>query len=261
MFLNLSIDLLTKNLVILAGIAGIIAVQKPYADNLSSQANVDYVKSEKQLKVFNNIQKQIPAFGFDNLVANFNFLGYIQYFGDNKARETTGYGLIPDYFEAIAKNDPRFIRAFLSLSTANSVFAGQPEKTVALLDKSIATVAPNRQKMPDAFYLWNYKGIDQILFLGDIQGAKNSYLNSAKWSAERGDKSSKFASDRAMETVNFLAGNPDPKKVQVAGWMSILTTAKDDRTREHAIAQLKTLGAEVVVTDRGELKVKISKGV
>ncbi len=261
MFVNRSIDLLTKNLVILAGIAGIVAVQKPYADNLSSQANIDYVKAEKQLKIVNNIQKQIPAFGFGNLVANYNFLSYIQYFGDNKAREATGYSSITDYFEAVAKHDPRFIRAFLSLSTANSVFAGQPEKTVALLDKSIETVAPNRQKMPDAFYLWNYKGIDQILFLGDISGAKNSYLNSAKWSGERGDDNGKFASDRAMETVNFLASNPDPKKVQIAGWMSVLTSAKDDRTKEHAIAQLKALGAEVVITAQGELQVKMPEGV
>jgi hypothetical protein len=261
MFFNRSISLLSKNLLVLAGIAGIFAIQKPYADNLSSKANVDYAKEEKQLKLFTSIQKQMPAFGFDNLVANVNFLGYIQYFGDNQAREATGYSLITDYFEAVAKHDPRFIRAFLSLSTANSVFAGQPEKTVALLDKSIEAITPERQKMPDAFYLWNYKGIDQILFLGDIKGAQNSYLNSAQWSRELGTEGGNYSADRAMETVSFLASNPDPRKVQVAGWMSILTSTKDDRTRDRAIEQIKALGAEITVTAQGELQVKMPEGV
>jgi hypothetical protein len=261
MFFSRTIVLLTKNLVVLAGIAGIFAVQKPYADNIGLQENVDYFQEEKQLKLFTSVQKQIPAFGFNNLAANINYLGYIQYFGDGKARETTGYSSITDYFEIIADRDPRFIQAFLSLSTANSVFAGQPEKTVALIDKSIETVAPHRQKMPDAHYLWNYKGIDQILFLGDIKGAQESYLNSAKWSGERNDEGSKFAASRAMETVNFLAGNPDPRKVQVAGWMSIFSTAKDDRTRERAIAKIKDLGAEITISAQGEVQVKIPEGV
>jgi hypothetical protein len=257
MFFNRSIDILVKNLVILAGIVGIIAVQKPYADKLSSQVEIDYVKEEKQLEIFTSVQKQMPAFGFDNLVANFSFLGYIQYFGDNPARQATGYRLIPNYFEAVVKHDPRFIRAFLSLSTANSVFAGKPEKTIAFLNQSIKTIEPERQNFLDAFYLWNYQGIDRILFLGDVEGAKKAYLNAAKWAGEHRDEGSQFSARRALETVSFLESNPNPRKVQIAGWASVLTSARDDKTIQYAVSRLKALGAEIVITAQGELQVTV----
>ena len=48
-----------------------------------------------------NFLKSMPSFGYDNLIANGVYLSYLQYFGDDEAREKTGYGLSPEYFEIV----------------------------------------------------------------------------------------------------------------------------------------------------------------
>ena len=37
--------------------------------------------------------KNLPSFGFDNLIADWTFLKFLQYFGDDEARDVTGYDL------------------------------------------------------------------------------------------------------------------------------------------------------------------------
>ena len=72
-------------------------------------------------------QKLIPTFGFNNLRADLTYLQFVQYFGDQKARKQTGYTLVPSYFDNVVNYDPNFTQANLSLSVANSMYAGQPE--------------------------------------------------------------------------------------------------------------------------------------
>ena len=96
--------------------------------------NTDYKKQERQLQTALNLKKIIPSFGFDNLVADSFYLDFVQYFGDKTARDNTGYSLTPQYFEAIAKKDANFIQAYLTLATANSMYAGKAEETISLID-------------------------------------------------------------------------------------------------------------------------------
>ena len=52
--------------------------------------------------------QQVPSFGFDNLIADWYFLGFLQYFGDQEIRQETGYQVSPDFFRIILDRDPRF---------------------------------------------------------------------------------------------------------------------------------------------------------
>ncbi|GAB4244282.1 MAG: hypothetical protein Kow0049_34140 [Stanieria sp.] len=256
MLLKLSHQYLAHSLAALVCLTGIIFFQKQhYSQTVILQENIDYFQQEQSLKTTLNIQKKLPTLGFRNLIADLNLLKYIQYFGDDKAREVTGYPLITDYFEIIVEKDPRFIQAFLSLSTANSVFAGKPDQTVTLMNQALNSLTP--EKFPMGYYVWTYKGVDEILFLGDLKAAENSYQKAAEWADLQTEPTWKDMAIQANNTAQFLATNPDSTKVQVYAWLNILSSARDEKTKQHALQQVKALGADIIVTETGELQVKL----
>lgn len=258
MLLKMLHQYLAYSFATLGCLAGIIVFQKQYySQKVIFQKNLDYFQQEQSLKTDLNLQKKMPNFGLGNLIADWNLLKYIQYFGDDKAREVTGYPLVTDYFEVIVEKDPRFIEAFLSLSTANSIFAGRPDQTVALMNQALNSLNP--EKFPMGYYLWTYKGVDEILFLGDLKAAKNSYQKAAEWANLQTESTWKDAATRANDTAQFLATNPDSTKVQIYAWLNILSNARDDKTKQHALQQVRALGADIIVTETGEFQVKLPK--
>ncbi len=233
----------------------IFCLQKKQVDKLAHEDNFNVIKQEKKLAATVKLQNKIPDFGFSNLTSNWNYLQFIQYFGDGAAREITGYSLIPEYFAAMVKQDPYFVRAYLSLSAANSIYAAQPQKTVEFLEQVLTHIDP--QKFPYASYLWTYKAVDELLFLGDTKAAEHSYRMAAKWAKKRGDEAGKLIAQRNLETAEFLATNPDSKLVRISGWSFILSNAHDDKTRRYILEELKTLGAEIVVNSQGKLEIRL----
>lgn len=189
--------------------AGILLLQNIYLNKITSKdkTEVDYTQEEQSIKVVLDLQKNLHSFGFDNLLANWNFLNFIQYNGDTEARDKIGYSLTPDFFETIVDRDPRFVQAYLILSTANSIYAARPDKTVPLLNRVIQSISPETSTL--APYVWIYKGVDEILFLGDIKAAQNSYDTASKWFGIQGNE---YMSVQTRETAKFLATNPDAKK-------------------------------------------------
>ena len=70
--------------------------------NPSSQINV---LSEPQLSMI----EKLPSIGFRNIVANWSFIQFIQYFGEDEARRKTGYGKSADfYLSTTIQHDPYF---------------------------------------------------------------------------------------------------------------------------------------------------------
>ena len=234
---------------------GVIGLQKLYyLTQINEKQSVEYLKEEQDLEVQLDFNNKIPTFGFDNLIADWHFLNFVQYFGDKKAREQTGYSLTPSYFESIVNHDPHFIKAYLTLSTANSIYAGEPNQTVFFLNKVLNSISPD---FPLAYYLWIYKGIDEILFLGDLKAAQRSYEMAAKWASFRDDTAGSVLAAQARETAQFLATNPDSKKARIGAWITILTNAPDEKTQQRALNEIKALGGEIIITPEGRLSVKV----
>ncbi|WP_342597089.1 hypothetical protein VKI21_17445 [Cyanobacterium aponinum UTEX 3222] len=236
--------------------SGIWFLQNQYTKKYLQAENIelDYFQQEKELATALALQKKMPTLGFANLLADWQYLQFIQYFGDSKAREETGYSLVTDYFQLISKYDPNFVDAYFILSTANSIYAGQPEETVTLLNQILSRLSPEIN--PNAFLLWNYKAVDEILFLGDIEEAKKSYLKAVDWISMEDDKELKPVADRISETVKFLENNPDSKKAQVSAWLTVLNGVFDDKTRQMAIDKIKSLGGDVII-ENGKINVKL----
>lgn len=227
--------------------------QKQLAQNVLTQDKNTYLKQEQYLQTAVKLQQKMPVFGFDNLFADWTYLQFIQYFGDTEARENTGYSVVTNYFENIVDRDPNFVQAHLVISSANSLFAAQPEKTVDLLNQVLATVTPEVPNYP--FLLWTYKATDEILFLGNLGAAKNSYEMAAEWASMRNDDLGKELSSRYLDTAKFLASNPNSTDAQIGAWVNVLSQAQDLKTQQHVIKQLEELGAEVSITEAGEIKI------
>ncbi len=224
-----------------------------YQSGLKAQ----YLKEETLEETNLELLQRSPSLGFDNLVADWTFLKFLQYFGDGEARQKTGYSLNPEYFEIIVDRDPRFIEAYLFLSPASSIYAGRPDQTVALMDKGLKSTSPDTS--PDSYLIWIYKAVDELLFLGNTKAARHSYEMAAQWAIAQNHPKSQQIAARARKTAQFLACNPDSKRAQVNSWTMILVNAVSDRTRQLAIGRIEALGGQVIITPQGEVKVQLPK--
>ena len=198
--------------------------------------------------------KRMPTLGYDNLVAGWAFLTFLQYFGDVEARQQVGYGLSPEFFEIIVARDPLFIHSYLFLSTSISLFAGQPERSVALMIQGSQAMTPTLP--PGGYRLWRYLGIDQLLFLGQGQAARQSFLTAARWADQSPEPGAAAVAQASRQTANFLAHNPASNAAQISAWVQVLNLAVDERVQQRAIEQIQSLGGEILARQRGQVTVR-----
>lgn len=254
-FINLSFSLSIS----VVSITNILLLQKNSLKKVDTVEDKEYYQKE-QIAFDNNakIRKQMPSFGFNNLIADLAFLKFVQYFGDGEARQVTGYSTVTDYFEDIVNRDPNFIQSHLVMSASNSLFAGRPEKTVQFINKALENVDKDVPNYP--FLLWTYKAADEILFLGDIKAAKHSYEMAARWARQHEEvELGNEMAGRYDKTAKYLASDPDPTQAQFGAWMSILYSTRDSKTQNHILDRLKELGAEVNISPNGKFEIKPPK--
>lgn len=212
---------------------------------------------QKQQQTTFDLVRYLPRFGFQNLVSDYTFLRFLQYFGDDIERSQLGYGLSPDYFESILNDDPYHLEIYPYLFTASSFYAGQPSRTVTMAEKGLSKM---NATFPDKGYIvWRYKAIDEILFLNDISGAIQSLEIAAKWADQTGTPEAITVATVSRTTAQFLSTNPDSRIARASAWSNVLARAVDDLSRERAIAEIKKLGGEVTITEGGAVQVFLPK--
>jgi hypothetical protein len=248
--LNLS---LLKTLGLVAVIGGLmvamVEMQQEKVKTLTKEKLLErnYSQESRLENAQVELLKNMPAFGFNNMLANWAMLQFIQYYGDGDTRKETGYGLSPDFMEIVTKNDPKFVRAYLMMSVASSVNAGKPERTIEIMNKGLAKLSPD---VTDAYFLWLYKGVDELLFLGDIPAAKKSYQMAADWAKIAGNE---FIEKSARGTVKFLETNPDSRAPRVGAWMLVWISSQDEETRRLAKENIEKLGGKLVVVNNNQV--------
>ncbi|GAX37366.1 hypothetical protein [Nodularia sp. NIES-3585] len=232
---------------------GVSLIQFPQLQTLlTSKEDISLDVLETDMKTESlrlNFLKKMPSFGYGNLIANWVYLSYLQYFGDDEARAKTGYGLSPDYFEIILEQDPRFLAAYLSLSTSASIYAGMPERAIEIMERGLQSLSPWVPQR--SYYVWRYKGIDELLFLGDTKSAQESFATAAEWASNFSDDESQSIAASSRQTSIFLSQNPDSKTAQISAWVMVLNNQVDDKTRARAISEIEALGGKVTITPEG----------
>ncbi|KJH71511.1 hypothetical protein [Aliterella atlantica] len=254
-------QLISVSIVAVLSIGVIVVLQLPLLKELANKAQTDSVadlnKDLESERIRLTVLQKLPSFGFRNIIADYTFINFAPYFGDDEARAKTGYALSPEYFEVIINRDPYFLDAYRFLSSSTTLYAGMPERTVALMEKGLKSLSPQVPK--NSYYIWRYKGTDELLFLGDSQAARQSFETAGKWADTYSDKDSKYISQLSYQTAQFLAKNPNSKSAQVSAWSLVLNNAFDDRVRKIAISRIQALGGKVSITPDGQLKVQPPK--
>jgi hypothetical protein len=242
---------------ILGAFAVVVYLQTPQLASLKQRKSLTKAvlgQQEAQLKAQLSIAKTLPTFGFDNLVADWHFIDFIQYFGDTEVRAKAGYGASMEYFEAMLDRDPRFLYAYFYLSSTGSLYAGQPEKSVSLMNSGLKSLSP---KVPDrGYYIWRLKAVDELLFLGKIPDARNSMLTAANWARQSSTTEGQNVARLSQGTAAYLARNPNSKQAQFDAWNMVLGAAVDDFVIKRAIVGIRSTGGKVTISPSGEFKVE-----
>jgi hypothetical protein len=238
---------------------GIVKLQLPEINNNQIKlTNDEYIKQSNQEKIGLNVISKLPSLGFSNLIANWVYLKFIQYFGDGNARDNIGYSLSSAYFTELVDRDPKFVEAMLKLDTSTSLFAGEPQTSVSLLNRALKSMPQKFISIPSPpYYLWTFKGIDELLFLGKPLIAKQSYSTAVQWAKEYPRETTQNFIATTNQTIRFLDKNPSSKVAQIGSWAAILGNSADKKTTERAVKEIRALGGEVFINDQGRLSVRV----
>ncbi|MBC1219581.1 hypothetical protein GNF10_21660 [Nostoc sp. UCD121] len=248
---------IATSFIICVSILGIGLIQFPQLQKLiDSKQSASLETLEKEIKSEHlrlNFLKKMPSFGYENLIADMVYLNFLQYFGDDKVRDKTGYSLSPEYFELILERDPRFLAAYRSLSISTSLYAAMPERTIALSEKGLKSLSPS---VPErSYYVWRYKGVDELLFLGNAKAAQQSFAMAANWASKFSDSESQLVANTSQRTAEFLSRNPNSKYAQISTWSMVLNNHADEITQKRAIKEIEALGGKIVTTAEGTNKI------
>jgi hypothetical protein len=235
-------------------ILGIICLQLPQLHELQQRSQTATAAEIRKFTEAESVRlkamQTLPAFGFDNLVADWAFLGFLQYFGDEAARKKSDYRLSPEYFEIVLKHNPNFLGIYPFLSTSTSLYAGMPDRSIAMMQTALQSLKPNAPL--GSYYGWRQLGIDQLLFQGNAAAAQQSFATAAEWARVQGNLN---VATLSQQTADLLAKNPDSLYAQIAAWSMVLSTVPDDRTRQTAIQQIEALGGTIVQQSNGSFSI------
>lgn len=232
-----------------SAIAAVVTMQRLQL-NKSSLWVENPQQAEQQETLRLDLLQKSPTFGFGNLVADWTFLNFLQYYGDDEARKQTGYGLSSQYFDLITRRDPRFVDSYLFLSGTLSYQLGEPKRSLEYLKRGTDALSP--QAHPKAFTVWRYTALDQLLLLGDTLGAIRSLEMASKWANEIPDY--REAAAIFQETANFLKTDPDSRLVRFQAWGGIYQQAEaisDRKTQARAKQEILALGGVEKVDAQG----------
>jgi hypothetical protein len=232
----------------LVALVGTIIMQQTRLGNPSLK-ELDPRQAQQQEALQVQMLRRSPTLGFDNLIANYAFLKWVQYFGDEEIRDQVGYALNKDYFEIITRLDPRFVEMYPFISTAVSFAQGEPEIGIQLMERGIASLSPEIN--PKSFLVWRFKGLDQLLLLGDIPGSIHSHEMAAQWSI--GTEYEGY-SELYQDAANFLRTEPDSTGVRLWSWNQVYQSSMNESVRQRAEQEMLNLGAEKQITEQGQVR-------
>ena len=227
-------------------ISGLAALQLPRLRSQLTQSAIDSetLQTKEALQRDRLILWQtMPSFGFDNLIADWTFLNFLQYFGNTESRQVVGYTALPEFFQVIVQRDPYFRLSYQFLSSSVTLFAGQPEETINLLEQGLSHMTPTFPE--DSYWLWRYKAVDELLFLGDTAAAIDSFEQAVIWASQSPAPEADRSAATAQRIVDFLRQDPDSRQVRASSWMMIWSNAINEGVRQYAEEQLEALGYRV----------------
>lgn len=227
---------------------GGLKVSDALATDPASLSVEEAKKADQQEATRLQLLKQLPALGYNNLIADWTFLNFLQYFGDDVAREKTNYELLDDYFDVITTFDPLWLEMYPFLSTSVSFYQAKPAVADRLMERGTKALSPEIN--PKAWQIWRLRGIDQLLLLGDTKASIASHEMAAKWAENTPDQD--VITPRFREFAETLRKNPDNTMIRIQTWLTVYASTTDKVVRKRAIQELLALGVKIQTNENGE---------
>ncbi len=221
-------------LVVLAILAFLVFIlQSAEIDHSRSQA------SDEKIDAVLSVGKSLPSFGYRNLLADLLWLRFVQYYGDVKARERTGYEFSYEYLNLITDRDPQFEKAYLFANLAVTYQMVRTDLSEKLLLKGIA-------HNPNSYLIWQARGFLHFLYTGDLNKAAYAFRKNAGLAvAQEGNAKQQWANYWINIARSIELPNVDTRYTRRKIWEEIFNSASDKQTKRMAFAYLNTLGVRV----------------
>ncbi|MBD2136072.1 hypothetical protein H6F32_00375 [Anabaena sp. FACHB-1237] len=255
----LSREAIITPIVALTCMVSVSLLQVPKLQKLlvsQESSSIEELKKDEQKESLRlELLETLPSFTYKNLISDWVYIDFLQYFGDDQVRDKIGYSISPEYFDIILTRDPRFLEAYLGLSVSTSLYAGMPEKTISIMENNLKSLSPRLP--PRSYYIWRYKGTDELLFMGNAQKASQSFSQAANWASTYNDEESKNVVSISRQTAAFLSKNPASKAARVATWTMVLQNKLDEKTQKRAIKEIEALGGQLIKRPDGSYGVTL----
>jgi hypothetical protein len=234
-------------------IAGLLSASIQYS-HVQLNNSCAKLKTENDLIVLppTNIAKMF-SLGYDQLIADFYWLGFIQYIGDFKARTQDNCKYAYNYLDLISTLDPKFAQPYWFAAFIVGAEMKEPSKADELINRGI-------QANKDMWEMPYIAGINQYLYNDNDINAAHYYRLAATYPG-----APKFLSKQAIlfdskipsfikrinTYYNIMGTTKDPLvKEQVARklipmWLKVYKESPTERIRGVAKKELKSLGYDL----------------
>lgn len=168
---------------------------------------------------------KLVSLGFDQLLADFYWLAFVQYIGDTEARKNDRCCLTYKYLDLITSLDPRFIQAYWFAAFSIGQDEGNPQLASNLIERGI-------KANQDNWYVPFIAGINQYLYAHNEIAAARYYRMAAKYP---------HAPSWLNRQASILEAKIPSIIKEVRVWNDIHESAKETLVRNHARDRLISL--------------------
>ena len=211
-----------------------------------------YRRSEFFVLVKANSLK-LCSLGFDQLIADFYWLSFIQYFGSSAERLGDNSSLAFNYLDITTSLDPYFVQPYWFAPFTVGSEMNRPDLAKKLIDRGI-------QANQNNWYLPYIAGINQYLFAhNEIEAAKYyrmaaKFPDAPKWLGRQAQIleakiPSQIKEINTWDTIYRTSDDPLVKQRArehlAASWMKVFKLSPSEEIRKRARSALSELGVEV----------------
>lgn len=194
---------------------------------------------------------QLLSLGYDQILADIYWLSFIQYFGDNEARNSDHYAKCYDYLNLVSALDPHFVQAYWFALFAVGTEQKRPDLASKIISRGLAANQDN-------WYLPYIAGVNEFINSRNDKEAAKYYKMAAKfpgsppWLARQAQilDTNLPRLVKEIRTWNTVyQSNPDglvraaARDKLIGLWRYVYRHTPDDRFRREVVKQLEKLGA------------------
>ncbi|HEY9772424.1 MAG TPA: hypothetical protein V6C81_01300 [Planktothrix sp.] len=183
---------------------------------------------------------ELCALGYDQLLADWYWLSFVQYVGDVPARAKDQYAEAPKYLDLIVGLDPRFTKAYYFAAFIIGSEMHEPQRAAEFIERGL-------RANQDDWYLPFVAGINQYLYAHNEIAAAKYYRMAAKYPG---------APPWLARQADILDAHIPAFIKEINTWNNIYETSEQSIVKERARSKLIMLWMRVFQSPNAPAQIK-----